>query len=260
MPAREINIFRVEKAALDLLTRYGIRRPGFDIEDLAEAEGIRVRRGGLKNVDAWLVRNPDGGGVIRLKEDMVEPGRIRFSIGHELGHWSLHPKLSQGFLCTATDFSDYVKSQEEAEANVFSANLLMPRPWLQPELWRADPSFAGVSAMAREFGTTLTAAARRFTELSKHGVALVFSTGGRIQWAVKSKSAQALYLAGDLPEFSRTRECLKSGKSLAEPEDVEPSDWFPTWNFDRDSELFEDVRLSPQYGWAITLLWLPELG
>jgi hypothetical protein len=120
--------------------------------------------------------------------------------------------------------------------------------------------FAGISTIAREFRTTLTAAARRFTELSKRGVALVFSTGGRIQWTVKSRSAQALYLAGELPEFSLTKECLLAGKNLPEPKEIDPRIWCPDWRFSRDSELFEDVRLSPNYGWALTLLWMPELG
>jgi hypothetical protein len=262
MPTEVRNTFRVEKAALDLLARYGITKPSFDIEDVAAAEGIRVRRGSLHHVDAWLVRTRGGGGIIRIRDDMVEPGRIRFSIGHELGHWEMHPNLSQGFLCTASDFTDYARSSYEAEANLFSANLLMPRPWMHPELWKTDPSFVVVSAMAKEFGTTLTAASRRFVELSRHAVALVFSRDGQIQWSIKSPSAQALYIANgaELPKFCFTRECLEEGTTPSKPDDVDPHEWFPSWRFRKDSELFEDVRVSTNYGWALTLLWLPELS
>lgn len=260
MPTNEVNSIRIESATLGLLARYGITEPGFDIEDIAEAEGVQIRRRSLTNADAWLVRGASQKGLICLNDSIPETGRIRFTIAHELGHWNLHPNLSQWFLCTATDFTDYSRSREEAEANIFAANLLMPRQWLGSENWRADPSFEVISNMARDFQTTLTAASRRFVELSKNGVVLVFSRDGRIQWVVKSTSAKKMYFDGELPAHSLTRECLASGNKPASPEQVDPKDWLPTWNFSGDSEMFEDVRISPKYGWALTLLWLPELG
>lgn len=262
MPTEGINTIRIEKAALDLLARYGIDKPGFEIEDLAAAEGLTVRRGPLPSAAAWLVRSPGGGGIIRVKDDMKEVGRFRFSVGHELGHWILHPSISQTFICTASDLTDYAKSIPEAEANLFSANLLMPSPWIRSELQKVDPTFAKVAEITNEFGTTLTAASWRFVELSKHAVMLVFSTGGRIRWSVKSKAAKPLFVrwGDELPEHSVTKEMIAKGKNPSTVENIDPNIWFPSWRCDKDSELFEDVRVSSNYGWALTLLWMPEIG
>lgn len=258
----EINVIKVEAAAHSLLERYGIKRPGFSVEDVVAAEDIEIERGPLRNVDAWLVRLKDGRGKIRIRDDIVESGRFRFSLGHELGHWEMHPTLSQGFLCTASDFTDYAQSAHEAEANTFAANFLMPRQWMRPETWKGDPSLEMISKLAKDFGTTLTAASRRFAELSNRGVVIVFSASGRVQWTVKSSRAKAVYIpyGSDIPIHSLTRECLEKQKTPSEPEAVDLNTWLPTWRVDEDSELFEDVRISQKYGWAITLLWIPELG
>jgi hypothetical protein len=260
MAFEQINTIRVERAALDLLSKYGIECPGFDIEDLAEAEGLEVRRGDLPHADAWLVRHPGGGGVIRVKSDMKESGRFRFSVGHELGHWILHPTLSQTIICTASDLTDYAKSIPEAEANLFSANLLMPAPWVRVELQKADPTFDVVEKIAADFDTSLTAAAWRFVELSKQPVVLVFSRDGCIRWAKRSGLGQSMFLkTGDsLPEHCATVESLANGKNPKTAEDVGLKTWFPDWRCEEDAELFEDVRIAPEYGWALTLLWNPR--
>jgi hypothetical protein len=262
MPPDGINALKIEKAALDLLDRYSIDRPAFDVEDLAAAERVTVRSCRLSSADAWLVRTPGGGGIIRVRDDMKEVGRFRFSVGHELGHWILHPDLSQTIICTASDLIDYAKSRAEVEANFFSANLLMPGPWVRDEIKRVDPSFAAVEEIAKEFLTTLTAASWRFTELSGHAVVLIFSTDGHIRWSTKSNAARPLFVqwGEEVPGDSITKEAIAKGTNPAGSENTDPNIWFPSWQCDRDCELFEDVRLSPTYGWALTLLWMPDLG
>ena len=138
----------------------------------------------------------------------------------------------------------------------------MPSPWIRADMQKVDPSFATVEDIAKEFSTTMTAASWRFTELSKHAVMLIFSTDGRIRWSVKSKAAKPLFVqwGDEVPEYSVTKEAIGKGKNPATAENTDPNIWFPTWRCDDDSELFEDVRLSPNYGWALTLLWMPELG
>ncbi len=52
MANERISDIRIERVALELLDQYSITDPGFEIEDLAEAEGPEIRRGELKNLDA----------------------------------------------------------------------------------------------------------------------------------------------------------------------------------------------------------------
>ncbi|MGJ8637804.1 MAG: ImmA/IrrE family metallo-endopeptidase [Opitutaceae bacterium] len=258
---KELNRFKVEKASASLLAKYDIRSPNFDITDLAFAEGLDVRVSSLTNIDAWLVRKGADGGIIRISDRIPERGRMRFSIAHELGHWVLHPTLSQGFLCSANDFIDYSDSLEEAEANHFASSLLIPKVWLDPRVWLPDPSFKIVSEIAKEFGTTLTATAWRYAELTKQPVVLVFSNGGIIKWTLYSVRAKQLFLrwGEPIPRFSITNECLKKKTQFDSSYSIHPSVWFPDRKWRHDSELFEDVRVSNSYGWCLSMLWLPEL-
>jgi Zn-dependent peptidase ImmA (M78 family) len=64
----------------------------------------------------------------------TRPDRRRFTIGHELGHYlmPLHIPTAEGFRCSQADMREeesigaYSNSAWEAEANIFSAELLMP--------------------------------------------------------------------------------------------------------------------------------------
>jgi hypothetical protein len=260
MANERISAIRIEREALELLDTYSITEPGFDVEDLAAAERLEVRRGELENIDAWLLRLPGGGGIIRVK-DSPESGRFRFSVAHELGHWRMHPALSQGFLCTAADMVDYSRTTEEIEANLFAIDLLMPKPWIPKEVFRRDPDFSVVENLARDFRATLTAATRRYVELATHAVVMVFSQDGIVQWTVRSQRARPLFVEHGMPvpAGSLTKECIDNQRN-AGPEQVDPAEWFPSRRFSRDSELFEDVRISKTYCWALTLLWVPEFG
>lgn len=261
MPSEPLNAVRVEAAAHKLLEKYGIDGPDYEIEDLAAAEELQIQRGGLRNIEAWLVRKPNGGGIIRIRDDTPERGKVRFSIAHEIGHWILHPTLSQGFLCTAADMVDYARSTEEIEANLFAANLLMPRIWMKPETWTKDPDLALTADLAKEFGTTLTAASRRYVELTRRGVVLVFSKDSVIQWSIKSRSAQQVFIGrgGAVPDDSLTQRCA-AGKATKGLVEADPEGWLAGTRFAKVDELYEDVRVSQTYGWALTLLWIPELG
>lgn len=258
------NYIRSEAKSFTLLQRFGVESADFDVEDIAFAMGIEVRRGGLASGDAWLLRHEDGTGTIRLNASVTDFARERFSIAHEIGHWELHSNLTQGYLCTERNLRDYGQSAEEAEANWFAATLLMPKFLIPPEVFKRDPSFDYVRRLAKTFRTSLTAAARRFVELNRHPLVLVSSTGGRINWIARSKHAEYyfLYPGTVVPWNSLTAEFVLQAKAeqltQSTVEILEPSVWFPNLNFDHDAELFEEVRYSVEYDTALTLLWIPR--
>jgi hypothetical protein len=256
------NQIRAEHKALQVLERFGLQDARFDPEDLAFVLGLDVEFGGLVHADAWLIRHPDGTGVIRVR-DNAHPGRTRFSIAHEIGHWELHPFCRQGFLvCTPADIADYGRSPEEAEANFFAAALLMPKPLIAAGLLKRDPNFKMIEEMAREFAVTRIAAARRLVDLSKQPVVLVSSSSREVNWCVRSASARSVFIApgSPVPQHSVTEECVVRGTTASEPELVDPATWFPDLQVSDEFELFEQVRYSPAYDTALTMLWLPGLG
>lgn len=68
---------------------------------------------------------------VNADEARQSPGRRRFTIAHELGHWvcQVQEGRRQPIYCRAvTADGDGRNPPEEREANVFAAELLMPRP------------------------------------------------------------------------------------------------------------------------------------
>ncbi len=258
---RPINQIRAENKAFQLLDRFCLEDTRFDIEDVAGALGLRVEVGNLVHADAWLIRYSDGTGMIRVRQE--SPRRMRFSIAHEIGHWELHPECSQGFLvCTAADITDYGRSPEEAEANLFAASLLMPKHLISPQLLKRDPEFKVAESMALEFDVSRTAAVRRFVDLSKQPVVLVASDGNEVLWITRSASARRAFVSPGIPipRHSVTAECMAESKSASGMELVDVGVWFPELDVGDDFEVFEQVRVAPAFNLVLTLLWLPGLG
>ena len=66
---------------------------------------------------------------ISYDEDVVMPGRINFTLAHELGHYFCHRQRQAEFHCGQGDMLDYQGAPSrkmEKEANVFASYLLMP--------------------------------------------------------------------------------------------------------------------------------------
>jgi Zn-dependent peptidase ImmA (M78 family) len=124
-----------------------------------------------KGLDGSLMRSGRHG-IIGYRRDIPEPGRIAFTIAHELGHWELHPNHSQAIACTAGDIAAYKGTGIEQEANAFAAELLMPTPMLAQSLRYASATIQKAAEVASTYGTSLTAAVIRVVELidsHRHG-------------------------------------------------------------------------------------------
>jgi Zn-dependent peptidase ImmA (M78 family) len=247
---------RAETKSLALLQRFSVETSAFDIEVLARAMDIEVREGGLEKADAWLIRRPDGKGILRVNSNVRSEARRRFSIAHEMGHWEMHPDLTQGRYCTETDLTDYTRSPEEIEANTFAACLLMPRFLVRERIGSVDPCFAVIDRIADEFETSRTAAARRLVELTKHKVILVATSHGRVDWSLKSEPAKYHGLHDKtVPSASATARVVAEHSSTPSHEPVPPHVWLRDNPVRNPQELFEDVRYFSRLDTALTLLW-----
>lgn len=152
------------------------------LENLAMAMNIVVMEGALNSADARLIRKGKWG-IVRLKQNILEPTRKRFAVAHEIGHWQLHPSDSQWHLCTSEDmFASYETNRIEAEANYFASALLMPEHIFGPLLKKQIFSLKTISSLASFFQTSLTATAIRFTDLSQDCCAIVCSKNGKVSW------------------------------------------------------------------------------
>ena len=89
---------------------------------------------------------------VNAREAQESPGRRRFTIAHELGHWVCQCLEGRGapVYCRAEDVSPDADRTLEREANVFAAELLMPEPAVRAEFSRGGDvaSRFGVSGEA----------------------------------------------------------------------------------------------------------------
>ncbi len=129
-------------------------RPSLPVPVEAIAEdllGLRLDEGPLGGASGMLIPS--------LREIWVDageaaqsPGRRRFTIAHEIGHWvcQCSGASSGSVFCRDADLGDTDRALER-EANAFAATLLMPE---RSVLQLASAPGAGAAALAPVFGVS----------------------------------------------------------------------------------------------------------
>jgi len=220
------------------------------------ALGILVMDGSLSGAEARLVRRGDKG-LIRVSDRIREPGRRRFAIAHELGHWSEHRHASQLSLCLDSEVIAYQGSFDELEANAFAANLLMPGKFLR-DTYTAAPSFDLIQTISHELQTTLTASAVRVVETTLDSCFVVFSdiATRQVKWWRRSGRCPEIWLEGKqtISELSAVHDICTKNQFSSASEEVNPRAWFSHLSeCDKLVVVEESMRLG-SYPIAISLL------
>lgn len=109
---------------------------------------------------------------IHLNMDQLDPkipGRIRFTIAHEYGHYFTDDhrnKLKQGVsLAHTADYSVFSRNPIEKQANHFASNLLMPYQRSIKKCKSLDPGFDSVLSLRNIFETSIECTAIRYISL-----------------------------------------------------------------------------------------------
>ena len=230
------------------------------LEDLALAMGVVVVEGPLDSADARLVRKGERG-LIRIKQDIPEPGRKRFAIAHELGHWVLHRTVSQILACTNEDMlSAYKASPPELEASYFASALIMPEDVFTKRIEGTVPTAKVLSALAEEFQTSLTATALRYVDLRNDYCALVVSENGKVRWWRESADFKGSFWIDPgtkLSPHTVAAGIFRGESKPARPERVDLSAWLPNATAIDSDVIIEEAIPMPRYGQVLSTLWLP---
>ena len=168
------------------------------IEDIAAALDIhRIEQLDTDGFEGGLVTFADKSSGTILVNRQSPRQRQRFTIGHELGHflnpWHV-PVDGDGFRCTAGDMRKFGASSDdraarmEAEANRFSAGILMPDPHFRKDLHRlGGPEMEHILELSEKYETSWEASARKYVALHDEPCAIVFSRNGSVLYGVRNE-------------------------------------------------------------------------
>lgn len=124
----------------------------------------------------------------------VSPGRVRFTVGHEFGHYLLHRHLAgtDGIACSAEDIArgQAAGRNIEREADDFAASLLMPLDDFRRQIPPRDPTdLHTLSGCADRYGTSLLATTLKWLSYTEQRAVLVVARDGFVDWSRSSGAA-----------------------------------------------------------------------
>lgn len=199
-------------------------------------------------------------------------GFENFSVGHELGHFYLRGHMDavipggNGMHESRAGFNS--KDRYEIEADRFSVGFLMPRHLFFPELERAGRGLAAIESMSALCRTSLHSTAIRFVQCTREPMAIVLSTGGRIEHCFMSDALKGtsgidwLRKREAVPQGSPTQIFNREPDNVTRAVRIEQTSNLQQWfGGNRRIEISEDVVGLGRYGKTLTVLYdidLPE--
>lgn len=203
--------------------------PIADVAAALDIVEIRVER--LTTFEGALVTTPERGSGSILVNQQSSSRRRRFTIAHELLHF-LNPYHEQtsvnGFWCSQKDMTEReAKSRDrhirqEAEANAFAIELLVPRKRLLTYLG-GDPDLAAVLSISEDFDVSREAAARHYVSCHDETIAAVFARDGRFLYYASAPGFPGLSLRSGIPLPGLRPGNASNG--ISEIHEAEAEDW-----------------------------------
>lgn len=246
---------RAEKRIIDL----GISDPNdLDIEAIAFDASMKVEYSDLNGCAAMLVGFGDA--AIATVRRSGNPGRDRFSIAHELGHWELH--RGKSFKCRVDDPSQNLSSSTvlEKEADRYASHLLMPSYLFSPVIINFKwPSLVDIDGIANLFKTSVLATTLRLVKVDKLPVIVACYTSGKLKWKIAAPHIPySLSLKTELDNDSFAYDLVTKGTICNSPRKQPAEVWFTNHHAENHSVL--EQCYSQGNNQVIVMLYLSDAG
>jgi Zn-dependent peptidase ImmA (M78 family) len=240
---------RARRLARDVHRECGADAPHkIDPFAIVGRRNIAVRYGKLEGATARIF-HCDGRAVIRISDSIVQEGRLRFSVAHEVGHFLLgHTIPSQRELDgKGPPYSRY----QEREADAFASEHNMPEAFVRPYSEAACAAITAVRTIAHTFRASIVASAVRYVELSGTPCAVAYSERGRVLWAKHSRAFPArIPRQMTLGPASLASEYHARGVLDTSVRVLAGRAWFGSMSRVADQTLVEHAELIPEPGWG----------
>lgn len=267
-PMAEANsISQLLRAVLPEAERFPV-----NVKNLAfELSQQRYRQAPITQIDAFdidgveglLGRNPSGKKwKIGYSQRIRSPGRIRFTLAHEFGHYVLHREIRDAFRCSTKDMHEWDEGEIETEANVFASYLLMPLDDFRNQVAGQKPSIEMLRHCGDRYGVSLMAAALKWTEIAPKRAVVLAARDGFVLWARSNSNAfkSGVFLASRqktiaVPEASILHRAIPGSGPITSA--LLARHWFS--REPRSIELIEHaIAVEGDYPYTLGLLWLPD--
>lgn len=164
---------KIEFLVRDLLATHDITEAPVPVERIAKAKGARIFHQSLEDDICGFLYRDESQAVIGVNTHHA-PVRQNFTTAHELGHLLLHDQeqlhIDHSFrVRLRDDVSSQGTDDDEREANLFAATLLMPKEFLEADLESEedidllDGDF--LHGLARRYGVSAQALVNRLKNL-----------------------------------------------------------------------------------------------
>lgn len=238
----------------------------------------KIQKVSIDGFEGMLRRHPQRAAWhILYNQQPHYPGRERFTLAHEFGHYLLHRQdvltsggagddATQGvaYRCNPLEMDRWKAEEErrEKEADSFASHLLMPFDDYRAQVGAMEMSGALLTHITDRYGVSLTAAVRRWIEFTDSRAAMVVARDGFALWG---RASQAAFHSGifvrpgmEIPENSLAG--MGQGGSLAV---TDRATALPSgiWTFERGSEPVKELTfISERLGVSLTILQFERQG
>ena len=142
-----------------------------------------------RGVSGFLMRVGETFGI-QYARHIANEGFIRFTVAHELGHYVL-PGHADHLFPTGQGLhesrSGFISGDRyERQADHFASALLMPEARFRNAINSAGQGFAAIERIAKLFQTSITATAIRYAKFTDDAVAVIVSSGRKIDYCFMS--------------------------------------------------------------------------
>lgn len=231
--------------------------------ELAADDGIEVLGADIEGASGVLLCSSGVFGIL-FSRNIGNEAFQRFSIAHELGHYHLpgHPEalFARGEVHRSHAGFESAASYE-VEADHFAAGLLMPGNLFKAALSRGGDGLDAILAAAAACETSLTATAIRFAQSADEPVAVVVSSGGRIEYCFMSDELRDasditwIRKGEPVPRKSLTYRFNASADMVRRADRDEATSDLRLWfGGRREREVLEEVIGLGAYGKTLTIL------
>jgi len=193
---RPFQLQMARRKAEAFLRDEGITTLPVDPFAIAESRDIvvKAKHDTAPGVSGMLLRHGNVFGILYATHVKSE-GFRRFSVSHELGHYFLDGHLDQLLKDDGVhaSYAGFVTSDPyELEADHFAAGLLMPETPFRNAMKELVVGLDAVEVLADQCITSRTATAIRYAELTREAVAVIVSTGDKIDYCFMSDAMKSL--------------------------------------------------------------------